>query len=201
MILFESGTIIIIIIILLSCHPHGYPWPYLTTTPYRSSLLAGPQGYIPYPHRATVCMFELVAMLLLGHVRGSIRDHHLWARLLLQQCPACLVRLTLIVFVMGGRWPYSCCSVGCCLQDFFNIARSILVQLPSSFFSIRLVSVHIVHPYSSIDSTATWKKLRFILSVRSDFHMIDSLSIAAHAFDFTKTLQFTHFAWVIYCTT
>ena len=27
--------------------------------------------------------------------------------LLLRQCPACLVRLTWIVFVMGGRWPYS----------------------------------------------------------------------------------------------
>ena len=27
--------------------------------------------------------------------------------LLLQQCPACLVRLTWIVFVMGGRWLYS----------------------------------------------------------------------------------------------
>ena len=27
--------------------------------------------------------------------------------LLLQQCPTCLVRLTWIVFVMGGRWPYS----------------------------------------------------------------------------------------------
>ena len=47
--------------------------------------------------------------------------------LLLQQCPACLVRLTLIVFVMGGRWPYSWCFVECCRQDLFNIARSILV--------------------------------------------------------------------------
>ena len=27
--------------------------------------------------------------------------------LLLQQCPACLVCLTWIVFVMGGKWPYS----------------------------------------------------------------------------------------------
>ena len=27
--------------------------------------------------------------------------------LLLQQCPACLVCLTWIVFVIGGRWPYS----------------------------------------------------------------------------------------------
>ena len=47
--------------------------------------------------------------------------------LLLQQCPACLVRLTWIVFVMEGRWPYSWCLVGCCCQDLFNIARNILV--------------------------------------------------------------------------
>ena len=32
--------------------------------------------------------------------------------LLLQRCPACLVRLTWIVFMMGGRWPYSWCFVG-----------------------------------------------------------------------------------------
>ena len=102
--------------------------------------------------------------------------------LLLQQCPTCLVRPTLIVFAMGGKRPYSCCFVGCYLQDLFNIARRILVQLPSCFFSIRLVSVHIVHPYSSIDTTAAGKKLRFILSVRSESHMTDSLSIAVHAF-------------------
>ena len=47
--------------------------------------------------------------------------------LFLQQCPACLVRLTWIVFVIGGRWPYSWCLVGCCCQDLFRIARSILV--------------------------------------------------------------------------
>ena len=47
--------------------------------------------------------------------------------LLLQQCPACLLGLTWIVFVMGGRWPYSWCLVGCCRQDLFIIARSILV--------------------------------------------------------------------------
>ena len=47
--------------------------------------------------------------------------------LLLQQCLACLVRLTWIVFVMGGRWPYRWCFVGCCHQDLFNIALNILV--------------------------------------------------------------------------
>ena len=102
--------------------------------------------------------------------------------LLLQQYPACLVRLTWIVLVIGGRWPYSWCLVGCCRQDLFKIARSIFVQLPSSLFSSRFVSVHVVHPYNSIDTTAAWKKLRFILSVRPDFYMIDSLLIAVHAF-------------------
>ena len=38
--------------------------------------------------------------------------------LLIQQCPACLVWLTWIVFVMGGRWPYSWCLVGC--SHYFN---------------------------------------------------------------------------------
>ena len=37
--------------------------------------------------------------------------------LLLQQCPAYLVRLTCIVFVMGGRWLYSWCLMECCCQE------------------------------------------------------------------------------------
>ena len=45
-------------------------------------------------------------------------------------------------------------------------------------------------PYSSIDTTAAWKKLRFILSVRFDFHMIESLSIAVHAFVSRVTMSF-----------
>ena len=46
--------------------------------------------------------------------------------LLLQQCPACLVRLTCIVSVMRGKWPYS------------------------------LVNVQVVHLYSNIDTTAVY---------------------------------------------
>ena len=65
-----------ILMIILSCRQHGYPWPFLATFPYRPSLSAGPQGYTPYPHRAAVCRFELVALLLLGHVKGSKGIHH-----------------------------------------------------------------------------------------------------------------------------
>ena len=115
----------IYIIIIMPHHQHGYPWPSLATPPYRPLLRAGLQGYISYRNRAAVYRFELVGLPLLVHVKGSTGVHH--SSLLLQQCPICLVRLIFIVFVMGCKWPYSCCFVGCCLQDLFNIARSILV--------------------------------------------------------------------------
>ena len=119
-----SSIIIIIIIIIMPCHWHGYTWPSLATSPYYSSPLAGLQCYIPYPHIAAVSMFELVVLLLLGHMRWSTGVHHLWPRLCMSSCPACLVRLAWIVFVMGGRWPYSWCLVRFCCQDLFNIARN-----------------------------------------------------------------------------
>ena len=72
--------LVIIIIIILSSNQHGYPWPSLVTRPHCSSLPVGPLGYTPYPHRAAVCRCELVALSLLGHVKGSIGVHHLWAR-------------------------------------------------------------------------------------------------------------------------
>ena len=60
----------------MSCTSTDIPDP-LATSPYHSSPLAGLQSYISYPHRAAVCMFELVVLLLLGHMWGSIGVHHL----------------------------------------------------------------------------------------------------------------------------
>ena len=86
------------------------------------------------------------------------------------------------IFVhMGGKWLHSHCFVEWCFQD-FNIAFSILVQFPSSFFLIHFVSIHVVQVYSSIDTTGSRKKFHFILLDRSDFNMIDNLSIAVHTF-------------------
>ena len=56
---------------------------------------------------------------------------------------------------------------------------------------MRSVNVHVMHLYNRIDTTAAWKKLRFILSVRSDFHMTDSLPIAVHAFASHMLMSFT----------
>ena len=50
------------------------------------------------------------------HRRTSLMS----SSLLLQQCPACL---TLIVFVMGGRWLYSWGFVGSCLQAIGRIGE------------------------------------------------------------------------------
>ena len=61
-------------------HHHGYPWPSLTTFPYRSSPQSGLHHNILYPHIVAECMFVLVVLLLHGHVWGSIRVHHLWVR-------------------------------------------------------------------------------------------------------------------------
>ena len=87
--------------LILTCHQHGYPWPFLATSPNRSSLPACPLGYTPYLHRAAECGFELAALLLLGYVNGVPRSTSLRSSsLLLQQCPACLVHLTWIVFLI-----------------------------------------------------------------------------------------------------
>ena len=82
-------------------------------------------------------------------------------------------RMSNLVFMIGGWWLYSNSFVGCCLQDLFNITRTISVKLLSSFFSIRLVNFHVVNLYNGIDATAASKKLHFSLSVRSNFHMTD----------------------------
>ena len=71
---------IVIIIIIMSRYQHGYFWPSLATPTCSPLLLAGPQSYIPYRHRATVCRFEVDVLPLLVHVKGSTGVHHLRAR-------------------------------------------------------------------------------------------------------------------------
>ena len=75
------------------------------------------------------CMYVRAGRPTLAHPYvGVHRSTSLMSSsLLLQQCPACLVCRTCIVFVMGGKCPYSWSLVGCCHQDLFNTALNILV--------------------------------------------------------------------------
>ena len=59
-------------------------------------------------------------------------------------------------------------------QVIFNLCCSHL-----SFFSKCFVRVQEVQPYSSL--ATAWKTFCFILSERSDFHMVNNLLIAVHA--------------------
>ena len=53
--------------------------------------------------------------------------------LLLQQCPACLVRLTWIVFVMRGRCPYSWCLVGVAARTYSILLANLFVDSSKVF--------------------------------------------------------------------
>ena len=101
--------------------------------------------------------------------------------LLLQLCPANLVRLSLMVFEIGGILPYNRCFVGCFFQEMFRIARSMQVYVPSSLASSFLVSVHDNEPYTRTVWTAAWKKSRFMSSGSDDFQTSFRPSSAPHA--------------------
>ena len=73
-------------------------------------------------HPVSCCMYVRAGRLVFARPYVGIhRSTSLMSSsLLLQQCLVCLVRLTWIVFVMGSKWPYSWCHVGCCRQDLFT---------------------------------------------------------------------------------
>ena len=114
---------------------------------------------------------------------GLCFDDNTFSSFLFQRFSACFIRLTWTVFRIGSRWPYNFCFVEACFQDFFfKTASIILVYLPSSFFSMHFVNVHLVHPHISMDTVTAWKKSCFVLSDRSHFGVFDNLSIVFYSF-------------------
>ena len=55
------------------------------------------------------------------------------------------------------------------------MAQMLFREVLLSYLAFSLCVLSAVHPCGSLDTTAVWKKSLFILSDRSDFHMIDSL--------------------------
>ena len=82
-------------------------------------------------------------------------------------------------------WNYDCCLDfrPLCISSTFNFYHQysklheyiyiynvcVYVCTYICMYLCTYICIHVVHPYSSIDVTAAWKRLRFILSVRSDF--------------------------------
>ena len=75
---------------------------------YHLSLLVGSSGLHPVSSHSCFLYVRAGRPAFAWPYAGVHRGTSLMSSsLLLQQCPACLVRLTCIVFVMGGSWPYS----------------------------------------------------------------------------------------------
>ena len=110
----DKNTIYHIIIIILSHRQRWSPWPSPANLLYRPSLLLGPQGPVRSVSAQICCMYVLAGHPVFARpCEGVHRSMSLMnSSLLLQQCPACLVSLTWIVFVVGGRWPCSSCLWG-----------------------------------------------------------------------------------------
>ena len=113
--------------------------------------------------------------------------------LLFLQCPACLVRLTWIVFVMGGRWPYSWCLVGYCRQDLFNIARKnhiFACRLKGSqlFMIVLIVILCVIPPHTHTHRRPTPDYLKVVKLLMAS----DSSSVFFFFFSF-PTRGITHF--------
>ena len=114
-------------------HHHVVPLARISLTlscHFSLSFIASGKSSGPHPVSShSCCMYVLAGRPAFTRPYvGVYRSTSLMSSsLLLQQCPVCLVRLTWIVFVTGGRWPYSWFLVGCWRQDLFNIARNILV--------------------------------------------------------------------------
>ena len=114
------------------CHHHVVPLVQISLTVSRhfslSFITSGrSSGLYPVSSHSS-CMYVRAGRPAFAWTyAGVYRSTSLMSSsLLLQQCLACLVRLTWIVFMMGGRCPYSWCLVGCCCQVLFNIAPNIL---------------------------------------------------------------------------
>ena len=84
------------------------------------------------------------------------------------------------------RWEVSCHTISVLWDVAFRFCLKQLLAFLCSyhlvFSSTHFLNIQEVHPYSRIDTTIVLKNSLFILSGRSNFHMIDSLSIAFPSF-------------------
>ena len=116
-------------------HHHVVPQARISLTLSRyfslSFIASGRSSGIHPVSSHSCCMYVLASRPVFARPYvGVHRNTSLMiSSLFLQHCPACLVHLTGIVFVMGGRWLYSWCLVGCCHQDLLNIARNNIIAV------------------------------------------------------------------------
>ena len=94
----------------------------LSRYPSLSSIAPGKSSRL-YPVSAqSCCIWVLAGRPAFARTFKGVNESMslMSSPLLLYLCPACLVRLTWIVFVMGSRWSYSCSFVECVPPGLFQ---------------------------------------------------------------------------------
>ena len=84
-----------------------------------------------------------------------------------------------------------CMDAGCCLED---LSRSVdnRDDWRERVRKIPVIYIYIyIYTYTRIEIITAWMNLYFISSDRSDFHMINNLSIAVHVFDSRALMSFS----------
>ena len=102
------------------------------------------------------------------HLQESIKECHSWICTSFFSCIQHVLFVLLEWFLRWEMWPYCCCFLGVASEICLRRHIAFLYCSHLIFFSIRSVSIYIMHPYSSIDITTIWKISRFILLDRSD---------------------------------
>ena len=105
--------------------------------------------------------------------------------LLLQQCPACLVSLTWIVFVIGGSWPYSWCLVGCCRQDLICSTFNYSIHYHFNPKGVVFLNLELLLSLNSRDVTSE-TFLKFF------FYLFEFKKILLHIQDFSRKIVLIH---------
>ena len=119
-----------------------------------------------YEHYMSISHMALIVAMEHNSCTSVCRVHRrmlfISTFLLHQLYPTCLVLLIWLVSEIEDKWLFSCCFVGCCFQDLFNI--TFLCNCRQAFFFIRLVNIHSVE----LKRPQLGKKVYFILSDRVD---------------------------------
>ena len=68
------------------------------------------------------------------------------------------------------------------LPGFVENSKQHLCVVPIYLLFKHFVKVPLAKPYSSMDMASIWEDFCFILSERLDFHIVNNLPIAIHAF-------------------
>ena len=87
---------------------------------------------------------------------------------------------------MGGSWMYSCCSLGCCFQDLFQIADSIFVFWTRRIETSALRWHHFVWKISWHQKRMVIVKRSYIVSIV--WHKTRSMDAHKGTFTILKTI-------------